>query len=102
MINFKWTYSYNEHMQPLLFIENELYLYIKEGTVERDIEAIDQLQFPEYQHLLKSALIKRDCRNYSIIQIVFLSTCPDKRGSVRFYYGKILLIWTLFIGIPVD
>lgn len=89
MINFKWTYSYNEHMQSLLLIENELYLCIKEGTVERDIEAIDQLQFSEHQHLLKSELIRRDCRNYSIIQI---STCPDKRGSVRFYYGKILLI----------
>lgn len=89
-------------MQSLLFIENELYLYIKEGTVERDIEAIDQLQFSEHQHLLKSELIRKDCWNYSIIQIVFLSTCPDKRGSERFYYGKILLIWTLFIGIPVD
>lgn len=102
MINFKWTYSYNEHMQSLLLIENELYVCIKEGTVKRDIEAIDQLQFSEHQHLLKSELIRRDCRNYSIIQIVFLSTCPDKRDLVRFYYGKILSIWTLFIGIPAD
>lgn len=89
-------------MQSLLFIENELHICIKEGTVERDIGAIDQFQFSEHQHLLKSKLIRRDCQNYSIIQIVFLSTCPDKRGSVRFYYGKILLIWILFIGIPVD